>query len=89
MTDPAAHPDKSTRAKQLFAEIDAIDSEIQAAEQLLHDATKKRSAKLGEIATEIGKGPFTRKGAVCTIAERHGAHVLRTETPKPKGLVID
>lgn len=88
-TDQADRAHQATRAKALFAEVDALDAEVRTAEELLHAAEKKRSAKIGEIATEIGKGPFTRKGVVYTIASKGDAHVLRSETPKPKGLVVD
>lgn len=77
------------RAKELFDAHDALDAKVRDAEEALRAAEKERSAKLGEIVAEIGKGPFTRKGVVYNIVSKGDQHTLRSETPKPKGLVVD
>lgn len=86
------NPDKEalqTRAKALFLDLDACDADVAAAEELVRVAETKRATKLKEIAEVCGMGPYVRKGQVCHLVKRGDGFMLKVETPKPAGLVID
>ena len=67
----------SPAGQAAIREMAALDSEVEAARALVEEAVKRRSARLREIATTYGAGPYQVRGQRVEIAHRGETYFLR------------